>query len=298
MIIKKEDPRPMLPVIILLYGVPGSGKTSVATTSANPVIIDTDRGSQRACQIIDTVFCSSWQDVVNEMNANSFASYKTVILDTAKGALDDFIQFYVEQQDVRLKTNSLKRFGKMADTFKDFVSRLRSYGCDIIFICHDKAEQEGDIVKHSPDCTGQSKQLLMRIADQIGFVDYSNTNSRTIKFGPMYNYVSKDVAQLGDVPVPDFGTPEFSTFMGDVIQNVKDSIANKSEAQREANLKLKTLRTKLEEADSEKAFASLMKDAGTLPEILKGPFFHEMCNAAQLKGMEYDKESKSFKKTA
>lgn len=37
-IVKKNDVLPERPVIIVLYGVPGSGKTSVATTADNPLL--------------------------------------------------------------------------------------------------------------------------------------------------------------------------------------------------------------------------------------------------------------------
>ena len=54
-IIKKNDVTPERPVIIVLYGTPGSGKTSVATTAENPIVIDTDRGYDRAVQRVDTL---------------------------------------------------------------------------------------------------------------------------------------------------------------------------------------------------------------------------------------------------
>lgn len=38
-IVKKNDVLPERPVIIVLYGVPGSGKTSVATTADTPLLI-------------------------------------------------------------------------------------------------------------------------------------------------------------------------------------------------------------------------------------------------------------------
>ncbi|EJW89653.1 Zeta toxin [gut metagenome] len=37
-IVKKTDVLPERPVIIVLYGVPGSGKTSVATTAEKPFV--------------------------------------------------------------------------------------------------------------------------------------------------------------------------------------------------------------------------------------------------------------------
>lgn len=49
-IIRKNDVVTERPVIIVLYGTPGTGKTSLATTANSPLLIDTDRGFDRAVQ--------------------------------------------------------------------------------------------------------------------------------------------------------------------------------------------------------------------------------------------------------
>lgn len=51
-IVKKNDVLPERPVIIILYGVPGSGKTSVATTADNPLLIDCDRGQTAQYNVV------------------------------------------------------------------------------------------------------------------------------------------------------------------------------------------------------------------------------------------------------
>ena len=43
-IIKKNDVVPERPVVMVLYGTPGTGKTSVASTAENPILVDCDRG--------------------------------------------------------------------------------------------------------------------------------------------------------------------------------------------------------------------------------------------------------------
>ncbi len=297
-LVKKEEPMPILPVIVLLYGMPGSGKTSVATTAKNPVIIDTDRGSQRAVQRVDTLYANNWEDIIGEYNNGTLNAYKTIVIDTAKGMLDDFIQDFVERKDERLKKNSLKRFGEMGDVFKDFVSKLQSRGCDLVFICHDKEEKDGDITTHSPDCTGQSKQLLVRKADQVGYVGYDANGKRTINFGPRYNFISKDVAELGIVPVPEFGTAEYSNFMEQLINSVKEKIASRDQNQKALLDKLSELRQFLAKADSEPEIETLLDSCKELPTIQKIPFFEEVKNELAKKGWTYDSNTKKFTKTA
>lgn len=291
-IIKKNDVTPERPVIIVLYGTPGSGKTSVATTADNPLLIDTDRGFDRAVQRVDTLEAHKWQDIDAEREA--MRGYKTIIVDTAKACLDDYLSVYAVEQNYKLKTNSLKRFGQMADDFKQFVNQLRSNGSDIIFICHDKETQEGDVIKHSPDCTGQSKDLLLRIADQVGYISKVN-GRRTITFEPMDNFVGKNVAGLGALAIPESTDPAFTTFMAGIIKDVKKSIQSKSEAQRKANELLESLRDATDAVMNPEDIDPILKSAGGLPKLLQRPFFNELKSKLAQKGFSYDEKEKKFR---
>lgn len=293
-IIKKNDITPERPIVIVLYGVPGSGKTSLATTAENPLVIDTDRGYDRAVQRVDTLTAQKWQDVLAEYE--TIKGYKTVIVDTAKSALDDYLAAYVCEQNYKLKNNGLKRFGQMADEFKQFVNFLRSNGSDIIFICHDKETQEGDTIKHAPDCTGQSKDLLIRIADQVGYVFIQN-KQRVINFEPLDNFVGKNVAQLGQIQIPDAPSKEFDTCMAEIIKTVKTSIQSKSEAQRKVQQQLVTLRESLANVETEEDAENMLKEAAALPPILKAPFFGEAKESLSAKGFAFDAKKKKFVKT-
>ena len=284
-IIKKNDVAPERPVIIVLYGTPGSGKTSVATTAENPLLIDTDRGFDRATQRVDTLTANTWADI--ETAKADMASYKTVVVDTAKACLDDYLADHVINLNYKLKTNTIKRFGEMADQFKAFVNDLRKNGSDIVFVCHDKETAEGDVIRHAPDCTGQSKDLLLRIADQVGYLSVIN-KQRCISFEPTDRIVGKNVAQLPLMVVPDAATPEFHSFMASVIRSVKESIHSKSEAQRAANELLEKLRTQLAKVETDDEAAALMTACKELPQILKQPFFKEIMTALTAKGFTYD----------
>ena len=292
-IIKKEDVTPERPVVIVLYGVPGSGKTSIATTAENPIIIDTDRGYDRAVQRVDTLTAQKWQDIDSERE--TIKQYKTVVIDTAKAMLDDYLSAYVIEQNYKMKNNALKRFGQMADEFQQFVNFLRSNGSDIIFICHDKETQEGDVIKHAPSCTGQSKDLLIRIADQVGYVSIQN-KQRVITFDPLDNYVGKNVAQLGTIAIPNAPSKEFDTCMADIIKQVKTAIQSKSEAQRKAKEQLEGLRGKVAEVETLEDIDTILDLSKELPPVMKAPFFSELKATLKTKGFSFDSKAKKFVK--
>ena len=294
-IIKKNDVMPERPVIIVLYGTPGAGKTSVASTAKNPILVDTDRGYDRAVQRVDTLTATCWADIANEMN--TMKGYNTIIVDTAKAMLDDYLAAYAVQQDPKLGYNTLKRFGRMADDFKLFVNTIRSYGSDLIFICHDKETQDADNVKHSPDCTGQSKDLLIRIADQVGYVCKENER-RVIRFEPRDNFLGKNVAKMDTKEIPDCTSDDFTNFMENIISDVKKAIQNNSEAQKEANELLETLRADLDGALNPEDFDACLEARMQLPAMLRKPFAAEVNKKAKEKGFTFDKKENKYVKAA
>jgi hypothetical protein len=47
-IIRSTDPVKIETVVVLVYGDPGAGKTSLAFTAADPLMLDFDRGAHRS----------------------------------------------------------------------------------------------------------------------------------------------------------------------------------------------------------------------------------------------------------
>ena len=119
-VIRKNDVVRERPVIIVLYGTPGTGKTSLATTAESPLLIDTDRGFDRAVQRPDIVVTASrWEDIYNTEIVGNYVvengkqvwkpgligECKTIVVDTAKAMLDDYLNAFAIQQDPKLATN-------------------------------------------------------------------------------------------------------------------------------------------------------------------------------------------------
>ena len=231
-IVKATDQFPARPVVMLVYGVPGVGKTSLSNTAENPVLVDCDRGADRAVVRKDTLVCSKWEDIVAEKE--TFKNYKTVIIDTAKACLDDFLCDYAMRVDDASKKNKLKMFGYVGDAFKAFVAYLRSINVDLVILAHAAEDKDGDDRIFYPSVTGQSKDLVQRIADQIGFLSYGADNSRVLHFQKNHRIVAKDTARLGDIIIPDASDPAYATAMANIIAATKTRIQERTNAQNAA----------------------------------------------------------------
>ena len=292
-ILKKTDVRPLRPIIMVIYGTPGAGKTSLSNTSENPLLIDCDRGFDRAANQVDTLTAQTWEDILSE--EGSMKGYKTIIVDTAKSMLDDFLAVYGVKQDYKLSKNKLKLFGYIADEFKNFVNRRRSDCSDIIFVCHDKETQEGDLIKHSPDCTGQSKDLLIRIADQVGFITMIN-GKRTICFDPADTTGGKNVAQIPPTVIPECNSTEFPSFMAGIVSKVKKAIQSKTEEQRIAMEALDRANIALEAVETEEEANRMIEIKQSLNKVFERPFKEKMIKVLGEKGFVFNKETGKFVK--
>ncbi len=290
-ILKANEPLPERPVVIALYGEPGSCKTTLGNTAEEVLVLDFDRGVSRSFHRQDTLIINSWNDVVEEERAGTFKKYKTVVIDTAKAALDDFLMSFVIERDYKLKTNKLKAYGELGDEFKLFLNNRRSEGLDVIIIAHAKKDE--DTKKSIPDVTGQSYQLILRVADQVGFVSFVN-NVRTIQWTPTDLTVGKNTANLPTMQVPDKSNPDLKTFMAGVIASVKGSIVSMSEEQREALEKSAKIQDELTAVDAPEKLTELLVKVHSLPEYLKAPMQKLIGDKAKANGWVANKEKKCF----
>ena len=292
-IIKKSDVFPKRPVIIVIYGTPGVGKTSLFNTSKNPILLDCDRGADRSVNRQDTIVATNWKEVLQD--EGEIKNYDTLGIDTAKAVLDDFLMTHVIEQDYKMKANKLKAYGAIGDEFKLFVNKRRNEGIDIVVIAHAKEEKDGDVIKLSPDVTGQSKDLLLRVADQVGFLTMVN-NKRTLTFEPTDKTIGKNVAKLPTLEIPDENDPAFLTFMADIIEKVKESIQKQSEAQKEALEKVRELTSAIETMETPEQAMEISNEILNLTKLQQvglRKMFSEKVNSLDIK---YNKDTKTFER--
>lgn len=227
-IIKANQSLPEGSVVITIYGEPGVSKTTLGNTAKKVLNLDFDKGSARAHLRKDTLVVNTWKDVSDEQSAGTFDAYDTLVVDTAKAALDDFLMTFVVERDPKLRSNKLGMYGAIGDEFKLFTNYLRNNKKDLIIIAHAKKDE--DTKKQVPDITGQSFNLILRVSDQVGYVSMFG-NKRQISWNPTDLTVGKNTANLPTAVLPEKNSEELKTYMAEIIQKVKDAKVAMSEAQ-------------------------------------------------------------------
>src|SRR5437870_973781 len=131
-IVKASDPVKIERINVCIYAPPGLGKTSLGFTAEAPLDLDFDHGTHRASNRKDSVSISAWSDVTS-INAEDFAPYKTVIVDTAGRALDALTQDIIAQNPKlgRGGALTLQGYGELKTKFAAWLKMLNAFGKDV-----------------------------------------------------------------------------------------------------------------------------------------------------------------------
>lgn len=273
-VITEEEPLNIENIVIVVFGEPGIGKTSLSFTSENPIVEDFDKGVQRAVGRKAFVSLQSWEDAVEFHNSGYIQenNVKTVIFDTAGTMLDNYITNQVIKDDPKnaKKDGSLALggYGAIKNVFNAFVNNMQMLGVDLIFICHDDDERNKEEIKKKPKVTGGSYDILKQRADLIGYME-TDRDKRVIDFNPCDRHVGKNSAQIEKQIIPEYTSPEYKDFMAKLIKKAKDKMNEMSEAQEKAIKLMDEFMGKIEVAESIEELSPVYDSIEEMPQVYK-----------------------------
>lgn len=218
-IIKKpSELAPKSTLSMLIYGVPGSGKSSLACSAPGAVLFDYDGGVQRingAFQV-PTVQVSSWEDTqeaINEINA-SMPECRTVVIDTV-GKMLEYLSAYIIKNDPKMRQRdgslALKGYGVRKSMFINFINQLSLSGRNVVFVAHEREEKRGEETVKRPEISGSSAGDLIKELDLVGYMSFVG-KERTIFFSPEETFYAKNSAGLA----PAYTVPQIIDEAGNI----------------------------------------------------------------------------------
>lgn len=194
----------------LIYGQPGTGKTTLALSAPNPVCIDLDRGMHRVKPQfrVPSLQVNSYKEILSLLDSDEIAPFDTIICDTL-GKLIDRVCDYVAEQNPKARQAdgqmTMKGWGEVKSKFQAFFKLLASKNKSILFVAHESEEKSGDDTIKRPDCSGSARKDIVKELDFMGYVE-SSGNKLVINFNPSDKFYAKnslDLPQGMEIPNPE-----------------------------------------------------------------------------------------------
>jgi len=182
---------------MIISGSPGTGKTTLALSAPNPVIIDFDKGISRvkAQHRKSTIMCNAYEDVLKDLEDPEIKKFETIIVDTG-GSFITFLQDWVmrDNPSVNRQKNgaiSLKGFGAVKAEFVRFTNMLQyTFNKNIIYIFHTVEQKDKDTTKQRLLCEGAARDIVWQPCD-IGCFLQIIGDDRVAGFSPTEEYFAK-----------------------------------------------------------------------------------------------------------
>ena len=234
----------------IIYGDVGIGKTTMALSAPYPALFDIEKGLDRVQQkhfAIDTPIVQSenWDELNLDVKTMP-KERETIVIDSMAKSLEMLID------DICIKfpnllqrdgTPSQKAYGQRKKLFKEFMKSIKCKDKNLIFICHEEFEDNGDgTFKKTPALGTKNQNFLGLIVDDLDFIGYMSMTGkrRTIAFNNTSQYRGKNSIGLDEfITVPTLEDNEHNTFLTDYI--IKPTIAHRKAEKAEAKKQLQLI---------------------------------------------------------
>lgn len=185
---------------MLIYGQPGTGKSTLALSAPKPLLIDCDGGINRVDYefIKDTVQVESYGDILTLLNEEDLSAYETLVVDTGGKMLDMMADYIISKNPRMGKRNgslTLEGFGQRKIEFSALLKLIVSKKKNIVFVAHRTTEKDGDNVRYVPLFGGSNYDTLAMELDLVGYLEADGRN-RVITFDPTSRSEGKNTCNL------------------------------------------------------------------------------------------------------
>lgn len=221
---------------MIIYGSPGVGKTTLALSAPDPILLDFDNGVSRvrAEHRKDTSVCKSYKEVLADLHSPEMAEYKTVIIDTG-GSLVSFLKDWaMNEKGAKTKSgefNSLKGFGFVKAEWASFTEYIKTVlHKNVIYIFHanEEKDKDGNPIQRLV-CEGSVRNSVWTPCDFGGFLQMIG-DQRVICFTPEQEYFAKGCHGIvGRIPVPALAPGAKNDFITRLFETAKANIAAEAE---------------------------------------------------------------------
>lgn len=221
-------------IILIMSGLPGTGKTTLALSAPDVLLIDTDEGLARVnpAHRKDASVCKTYEEILADIKS-ARGQYKTIVIDTC-GALIEYMKDWAMRTDPKAsKANggfSLQGYGVIKSEFIRLSAELRK-DFNVIYLFHESMTKNGDDgVFYELVVEGSTRTLVYQPADLAGhlFIDHGK---RYIGFTPTEQYSAKSAYGIkGIIEIPELKEGDPNDFLTRLFAKVRDNLAKETAA--------------------------------------------------------------------
>lgn len=288
---------------IIIAGVPGIGKTTLALSAPKPLLIDFDKGVSRveAKYRQDTLTANSVQEVRTELTTTDLSDYETIVLDTG-GKLFELMKPEIIKENSKAGKSdgslSLQGYGIAKRKYHDFLEFLKSLNKHLVIIFHASEvvlDEETKLTGLRIRIEGSSRDEVWDDADLGGFLEMKG-NKRTIGFSNCDRYYAKGTHGIqGLYEIPNLKEGKANTFLTDLIDKAHADLAQENKEFFEYK-KVMASKVLIDSADDlEKLNKALNTICGLTHRLTsKEELWFALTERAKALGAHYDKAGKQF----
>lgn len=290
-------------IIMIISGLPGTGKTTLALSSPDVLLIDTDEGMARVnpAHRRDASICKTYEEVLSDIKAAD-GQYKTIVIDTC-GALIEYMKDWAIRTEPKASKKdggfSLQGYGVIKSEFIRLSAELRKK-FNVIYLFHENMTKQDETVFYELVVEGSARVVCWQPAD-IGAHLFIQNGKRYLGFTPTENYSAKSAYGIkGLVEVPELKDGDPNDFLTKLFAKVRSNLEQESKS-------LAPEKAKYDEAMKEaKAIVECVHNPADVPEAVKaiGLLEHGLTSQKEAKamlkarmdelGIVYDKATKTY----
>lgn len=206
-IFKKPNERePKRTLSMMIYGMPSCGKTTLACSAPDAVLLDFEDGMHRVNYQfhIASMHPESWNDVqsaLNELRCND--EVKSVIVDSVDRLMDaamDHVRRTNPNLIQRDGNPSLKAYGVRKQLYVNFVKQLRDMGKNVVYVAHVVEERKkvgsDEVVFYRPNISKSNAPDITTDLDMEGYMFQDENGNRYVTFDKFGDIEVKNSCEL------------------------------------------------------------------------------------------------------
>lgn len=290
-------------ISMIVAGLPGIGKTTLALSAPKPLLIDLDGGVSRveAKYREDTMEVSTYAELKDEIKKEDLSAYETVVIDTGGKLFELMKPYLIAQSPKNGKADgslSLQGYGAAKREYGAFVDSVKALGKNLVLVFHASEvtlDRDEGTTGLRIRIEGGTRDEIWDDMDLGAFMEIKG-GKRTLGFSNCDRYYAKGTHGIhGVYEVDDLSAGGKNDFLARLFDSVRDEL-NKESAEANEYREAMAMKPAIEACGDAESLTKALKDVSASKGALtsKAELKHAIAKRAKELGLAYDAKAGAF----